>query len=547
MVDVPQHWDLEVDFISIGSGIGGLTGAIVAHDEGQQVAILEKTDKVGGVTAYSGGDVWVGNNHLEKEQGIEDSDNKVLEYLEFLSGGEYEEENLTAFIANAPLALKHLMERAGVRFAISKSTGDYYSARAPGALRVGHHLHVEPFPGATLGEWQDKTRTSPHMPPGVTTDEMASWGSMDNWDQELLAKRIAEDMRTSGPGLAAYLVKAALVDRQIPCYIGTPAEELVTRDGVVMGVRAKREGNDFFLRARKGVLIATSAYDYNRKLAGRFDRAPEWNATTFPGLTGDGLIMGTEIGAAVGVSAIDHLLASVHVSGETHEGVPLYRFLLGGMPGDILVNREGNRFTDESFYRAVAQAALEFDARTERFKNFPFFLIFDRDHREKFPVGGVLPGQPLPEGLGAQAETLGDLAEKLGIDPNGLEKTVVRFNGFARQGRDLDFHRGELSMAEEEIGVKPSRGLGPLERPPFYGIRLTFAAVGVGNAGLMIDGDARVLGARGDAIPGLYAAGNAAAHLEAKRGYENGISNARGMTHGFLAARHAARQPARDR
>ena len=149
MADVPQHWDLEVDFISIGSGIGGLTGAIVAHDEGQQVAILEKTDKVGGVTAYSGGDVWVGNNHLEKEQGIEDSDNKVLEYLKFLSGGEYEEENLTAFIANAPLALKHLMERAGVRFAISKSTGDYYSARAPGGLRVGHHLHVAPGKGST--------------------------------------------------------------------------------------------------------------------------------------------------------------------------------------------------------------------------------------------------------------------------------------------------------------------------------------------------------------------------------------------------------------
>src|SRR3990172_11267778 len=120
MANVPQRWDLEVDFIAVGSGIGGLTGAIVAHDEGLRVALLEKTDKVGGVTALSGGDVWVGNNHLEREAGIEDSAEKVLAYMLYVAAGEYVEENLRSCIDNSPLAMKHLMERAGVPFKIMK-------------------------------------------------------------------------------------------------------------------------------------------------------------------------------------------------------------------------------------------------------------------------------------------------------------------------------------------------------------------------------------------------------------------------------------------
>ena len=537
MANVPQRWDLEVDFVSIGSGIGGLTGAVVAHDEGQRVVILEKTGKVGGVTAFSGGHVWVGNNHLEKEQGIEDSEEKTLEYLRFLGGGEYVEENLRAFVSNAPVALKYLMERAGVRLRI-QAFADYYYPQAPGSLPQGRTMEEELFPGPSLNEWQQRTRTSPHFIPGITGTEMAAGKAAD---QELVKQRVAEDMRAGGSALAAYLVKAALVDRGIPCYLGTPARELVTSAGVVVGVRAERERKDFWLRARKGVLIATSGYDHNEKMARAFERVPEWHSLTFPGPTGDGLTMAAEIGAAVTVSSQDQVLPSLHLPGETREGVPYYRIAMeAGMPHAILVNREGKRFTDESFYRAVAKSFQEFDARTQSFKNFPYFLICDQDHRDAYAIamGGVLPGQPLPEGVGAQADTLRELAEELGINPDGLEQTVARFNEFARQGKDPDFHREEPPF--------PAPNLAPVERPPFYGVRLTVAGVGINNAGLVIDGQARVLNSRGNAIPGLYAAGNAAAHLEARRGYQSGIANARGMTYGFLAAKHAAEEPVRD-
>jgi 3-oxosteroid 1-dehydrogenase len=528
---VPEQWDLEVDFVAIGSGIGGLTGAIVAHDVGLQVAILEKTDKVGGVTALSGGQVWVGNNHLAKELGIEDSEAQAREYLTFLGGGEYVEENLQAFISNAPITLEHLVERAGARLKVQESA-DYYYPSAPGSLPRGRTLEEELFAGPSLGEWQERTRTSPHFLPGITAGELAAGKGTD---RELVERRAAEDWRAGGSALAAYLVKAALVDRRIACYTGCPARELVSQGGAVVGVRAEREGMDFRLRARKGVLIATSGYDHDARMASAFERAPEWHSTTFPGLTGDGLTMAAELGGAVTASSPDQVLLSIHVPGETNEGAPLYRIAMGaGMPHAILVNRGGRRFADESFYRSVAKAVQEYDAGLQSFKNFPCFLICDQDHRDQFPIamGGLPPGQPLPEGLGAQAGTLRELAVMLDIDAGGLEETVVRFNEFARAGKDLDFHREE----------RPFPGkLAPIERPPYYGVPLTVAGVGVNNAGLVTDGDARVLRNRGDAIPGLYAAGNAAAHLEARRGYQSGIANARGMTYGYLAARHASR------
>ena len=454
MADVPQRWDLEADFVAIGSGIGGLTGAMVAHDEGLQVVILEKADKVGGVTAFSGGQVWVGNNHLERELGIEDSEAEARAYLSFLGGGEYVEENLQSFISNAPFALEYLVERAGVRLKVQESA-DYYYPSAPGSIPKGRTLEEELFAGPSLGEWQERTRISPHFLPGITAGELAAGKGMD---QELLKQRASEDWRAGGPALAAYLVKAALVDRGIACFTGTPAIELVSQGGEVVGVRAERERMDFWVRARKGVLLATSGYDHNAEMTGAFERAPEWHSTTFPGLTGDGLTMAAELGGAVTASSPDQVLLSIHVPGETHEGAPLYRIAMGAaMPHAILVNRGGRRFADESFYRSVAKAVQEYDASLQSFKNFPCFLICDQNHRDQFPIalGGLFPGQPLPEGLGVQAGTLRELAGMLDIEAESLEETVVRFNEFARTGKDLDFHREE----------RPSPGkLAPLER-----------------------------------------------------------------------------------
>ena len=545
-------WDLEVDLVCVGSGMGGLSAAVAAYDAGLQVLVLEKAKKVGGVTAYSHGQIWCGANHLQDSAGYpRDSLAATREYLQYVSGGQYEAANLEALVVNSPLVIRYFMERAGVRIKIISNFSDYYFPGAPGSVAGGRVLEVEPFPGAELGEWQHLTRTSPHVPAGLIHDEVFAWGglaSMQTWDAGVMAERIQNDMRTFGPGLAAYFVKAALVDRGIPCHTETAGSQLVTEDGAVIGIRATPpRGGELLIRARRGVVLATSGYDGNREYARRFERRPEWNTATFPGLDGDGLTMGAEIGAAVVGVAQDQVYPGFATPGETHDGVPLFRMGTGemGLPHGIVVNQDGRRFADEAFYPDVLAALQHFDAKRRRLKNFPVYLICDHDYRERYPLGSVLPGVPLPDGFGVTADTVAGVADALQIDATTLEKTVERFNGFARAGKDLDFGRGGFAWSQQMFGdprAQPNANLGPLERPPFYGVRLEMVAGSINNAGLLTDAAANVRHVRGHAIPGLYAVGNAAPYVELGRGYQSGLSNARGMVFGYLAAQHAAKR-----
>lgn len=544
-----MKWDLEVDVVAVGSGAGGLSAAIAAHDAGRQVLILEKTDKVGGVTAYSGGQTWVGANHLQEAAGIDDSPEKARAYLHYISGDEYLEENLESFLANARPVIQYLMEEAGVRFKAMRGFTDYYYPDAPGSGGDGRMLEVEPFPGASLGEWQHRTRTSPHMPSGITFEEMFAWGGyggMAGWDMELYAERMQNDMRTMGPGLAAYLVKAAVVDRGIPCRTSTAATGLVTDDGAVVGVRASSAEGELLIGARKGVVIATSGYDGDPAVATRYERAREWNTAAFPGLTGDGLMMGAEIGGAIVSVPQDHGFPGIPAApGELHDGAPLFRLphLYMGLPHGIIVNRDGERFADESFYPTLLAALQHFDGRSRRLKNWPCFLVVDQEYRDNYMLGGLVPGQDFPPEFGAEAETLRELAAALDIDADGLERTVARFNDFAHDGNDPDFGRGALPWSNKNWGdvrVTPNPNLGTLERAPFYAVRMTVVGVGVNNTGLLTDAVGNVRHVRGHVIPGLYAVGNAAAFVDCMRGYQSGYPNARGLVFGALAARHAA-------
>src|SRR5882757_7017207 len=80
-------WDLETDFVSVGSGIGGLSGAIMAHDGGCEALVLEKAPVIGGATGYSYGQVWIPANPVMLAAGLSDSVEEGKKYLDFISGG----------------------------------------------------------------------------------------------------------------------------------------------------------------------------------------------------------------------------------------------------------------------------------------------------------------------------------------------------------------------------------------------------------------------------------------------------------------------------
>jgi 3-oxosteroid 1-dehydrogenase len=152
-------WDQTVDVIAVGSGLGGLSAAIVAHDAGARTLVLEKAPKLGGVCAYSGGEVFVPNNHLQGALGIADSRAEGLAYLEFLAAGYARAELQANLLDVGPIAAKYFQDRAGVRWKIVAGFPDYHYPHAPGTVASGINqviadlelpLRTKPLLGARL-------------------------------------------------------------------------------------------------------------------------------------------------------------------------------------------------------------------------------------------------------------------------------------------------------------------------------------------------------------------------------------------------------------
>lgn len=544
-----SKWDLDGDVVAVGSGLGGMAAAITAHDLGRKAVILEKAGKLGGVCAYSGGEVFVCANHLQSKAGISDSREEGLEYLKFLAAG-YADPALQAnLLDQGIISARYFEEKAGVRWKLVKDFPDYHHPHAPGTKAAGRYLEVELFKGHDLGDWRKRTYRSPHIPQGITHDELFAWGGTTQvmkWDFAVVGQRMSEDLRGFGPGMMAYFVKAAVIDRKIPVHVETPVRELIVEDGAVVGVRAERGGKDFLIRARKGVVLAAGGYDWHRDFPTYFEQLPVWNSQVQPSVEGDAMVMGTEIGAAVAAVPANNLglLFGYQVPGEEHDGKALWRGSWeGGYPHALWVNRAGERFCDESFYRDYVPKIRAWDGEKQTQPNYPPFLIFDSNFREKYPLGTFLPVQELPEKLVHRAPTLRELAAKLGVDGGNLESTVTRFNAMAERGVDEDFGRGTYPWAAMMTGDFTKGGnpnLASLVKPPFYGLQLHCVSVGINAAGLRTNSNYQVMHVRGRPIPGLYAAGNAAAPLDIGAGYQSGLSNLRGMVGGFCAARHAA-------
>lgn len=549
--NLPEQWDEETDLIAIGSGIGGLSAAITAHDNGLSTVVLERSDQVGGVTALSQGQVWVAGNHVAKGLGIEDSPQSGFRYLQRLAMGYGDDEAILNFAAHAPVALRWFADNIGLRMVAIRGCPDYYHGLTNDSVSEGRLLEVEPFPAATLGEWQGKTRLSPQVPYGLTTQDIADKGglaAMAKWDFELMGQRLMNDERCAGSGLAAYFVKGAL-DRGIPLQTGTSAEELIGDGERVVGVKAVRKGRTVFIKANKGVVIAVSSYEREARLEKTLGNQLDSISMLFTAVDGANIRLAGPFGARI-ARVPEISMAGFNQPGEeTEEGQPLWRSVMPfmGLPHTIVVNRAGKRFGNEGFYRSFFYQLDVIDGATQTHPNFPCWAVLDSQARAKYGFGSLAPGQDWPEDFGAVADTVEELARKTGIDPAGLAETIARFNRNAEAGVDPDFGRGQQPWGAWMTGDKenkPNPNLGPLSKGPFFAVPLRrMGATGIPAAGLQIDRNANVVGWNEQPIPGLYAAGNSVARLETGAVMQSGVSNARGMTYGWLAALHAAGKP----
>lgn len=550
--NLPAKWDLEADLVAVGSGGGGLAAAITAHDHGLSAVVLERDEQVGGVTAYSMGEVWVPGNHLAQALGITDSTESGYRYVKRLSIGYADDAAVANQAVHAPVALKYFEDKVGLKMRVIRDCPDYYHPFSNDSVAEGRLLEVEPFPAESLGEWQFKTRVSPHVPYGLTHEDIFHNGGTANmlkWDYSVMSERLGKDERCLGPGLAAYFVKGAL-DRQIPIHTGVDVQELIADGERVVGVRAIKDGQDFYVKAAKGVVLAVSSFERNSEFSKTLGAQLEPESMVMPSVDGAHLRLAGPLGARI-ARVPDGTILGIHTPGEEQEGdLPLWRGALPfmGLPHCIVVNRAGKRFGDEAFYRSMAMALDRIDGGTQTHPNYPCWLITDSQARAKYPLGGAMPGQEeLPEGMGVKADTLAELAAKIGVDADGLKTTVEAFNGYSASGEDAEFGRGTRPWSVVMCGdpfQKPNPNLGPLSKGPFYAVELhRMAGGGITGTGLLIDPHCRAVGWDGKPIDGLYVAGNSAARTDNGAVMQSGMTNARGMTHGYLAGRHAAGQP----
>jgi 3-oxosteroid 1-dehydrogenase len=170
-------------------------------------------------------------------------------------------------------------------------------------------------------------------------------------------------------------------------------------------------------------------------------------------------------------------------------------------------------------------------------------MIWDSQHHHRYGLGATMPGEPYPPDLVVKSDTLGGVAAALGIEPETLELTADQFNTGAETGTDPAFGRGSNLSVRRFRGDwtnNPNPCVGPVVRPPFYGIRIRLLNTGIAAAGVRAGASGQVERSDGEIIPGLYAIGECSTRAAAGVGYNSGYSLSRAMAFGYLAAKHAA-------
>jgi len=553
------------DVIVLGSGVGGLTAALVAVIEGQRTLLIEKSPRVGGTSARSSGTVWIPNNSYLRRHGITDDAHAAGRYLDALVGEKAPRSMRETFITAGTEMLQYLERHAGIRFRPYPTQPDYRQ-ELPGAAQGWRPLEPLPFDGRTLARHFDDIGWPLHelMLFGgmmVTRGEAArllKFGAF--WDAvplgvQLVTRYARDRLRhrrgtrlVLGNALVARLYKN-LLGRNVAVRLGCSVTGLISRDERVCGVAAKQDGIEYRFTGRQGVVLAGGGFPANHEWRRRFLPEPTPQYTTaFEGCTGDTIALAQRVGAALGPLGEDNGLwfpSSVATRADGSLAVYPHIVLDRAKPGLIAVNVQGRRFVNEAVsYHEFTRAMFRAHGRVPC---IPTPLVCDRRFVWKYGLGMIRPRTPflrpfINRGYLETADTLGGLAAAIGVDPDGLAETIRANNRNARSGTDHEFGKGENSYdrANGDPLHGPNPCLGQVKTPPFCAVVVHPTPLGT-SLGLMTTPDGQVVHEEGRPIPGLYACGN---DMHSPFGGEYpgaGAQLALGMTFGYLAARHAAR------
>jgi succinate dehydrogenase/fumarate reductase flavoprotein subunit len=422
----------EVDVAIIGSGGAGLMAALTAVNEGARVLVIESRELVGGATGISAGAAWIPNHGFSTEDlKVKDDLDQARRYMYGEGRDQVLDHDLVEkFLETGPHVARYIEEHT--TFGWIPTIWPDYRSDIDGAS-VGRALFPGPYSPEGLGEAAKYVR--PALTTGMAKNPLPFW---------LLGGIGIDNVWLAGPALVGALLEAGL-RKGVDVRVETPATRLVTDESGVRGVVVQADGVEHTVRATKGVVIASGGFESSADTTKTYLGAPFGVQVSPAGHNGIAVQLAQEVGADLTGMDDAWWMPGVQLPGEELEGRPLSRVFLGerALPHSIMVNSKGERFADEAMaYDQFGKIMREVDPETGTVPNDPAWLIFDQNYWTKFGIFGIPPGGEVPDYLHT-ADTLSELAAKIGVDEVGLLRTVDRFNPEARRGRDPQFHRGD--------------------------------------------------------------------------------------------------------
>jgi 3-oxosteroid 1-dehydrogenase len=543
--------EMTVDVLVLGSGVGGLVAALTAKELGLQAVVVEKSARLGGSSAMSGGGIWLPCNPLMESLGVTDTPDLARKYLAAVvgdAGPSASPERQAAFLEGAR-DIWTFLQRRRVRLVHSWHP-DYY-AQLPGGLNPGRSVESDFVDGRPLGSLLAKL--PPRVAPLVTLSRengslyrgTRSLGNVRTiiWAmlRTISARLRGKELLSMGRGLVGQLL-LEVQREQVQVWTESAAAEPIVENGRIVAMTVTRGGEATLVRVKRGVLIATGGFARNDKMREQYSPRPVATAWTLSntGDQGDGIKLGMSVGGATTLMDQAWWVPVMHMPPDGRVSFVQYERCL---PGSIIVDSAGKRFFNEAVpYMEAGQRILQHHAEV---RAVPCWLIFDRTFRRRYVFGArapwVTPRSWTRSGILKTAGSISELATQCGIAASGLNETIARFNEFARSGRDDDFRRGEVPYDRHngDSTNKPNPCLAPLVRGPFYAVAIYPGDVGT-CGGLLTDQHARVLTDGGAPIAGLYATGNAAAPVSGTIYPGAGMSIAASMVFGRRAVQHMA-------
>lgn len=464
----PKKWDMETDVVIVGAGGGGLAAAVVAaYQTKLNVVVLEKEPIVGGSSTMCGGMYSTYDTAEQRARGIKDSRELLLNDMIKVGKGKNDKEVVEAFIDSGKIFYEEILcKLLGLK-------PHEIDAAAGMSVRRGH---------------------------------------------------------TYIPSDVIKAMYQYLKSKNVPVILNCPAQRLTWNDAeqCIDGVLAKRKGKDFYIHAKKGVILASGGFARNPKLLEKYvplmaNVSPEGGL----GNTGDGLLMAMAYGADVLDTAYIKATHGYRIGKQY--GPQTTHSYYGGA---ILVNSDGKRFVNESLsYKLLADAALS----QREGKSFAVFDENIRQARKKARLveKGIL--EPLDNGGEVQyclrGNTLEEAAQKAGLNPKVVKETVDKYN------KGIEANEDEFSRTTLTGGYgKPVK----IENGPFFIFPVEPRLIAT-YCGIRINPKAQVIDVFGNPINKLYAAGEVTGGVHGAA-YMSGTAFGKALAFGRIAILDIANQ-----